>query len=140
MENHATQGKTRVLWVDDNPDLLELYAELFNFRWLADFESVGFLSTLDKLEEEIATRSPDLVVLDLSMPGRNPLEAMRACLATSAAVRFVIYSAHDQGFIIERAVAAGAAAYKVKDGNLEALTQCLRRVAEGERVFPETRA
>jgi DNA-binding NarL/FixJ family response regulator len=126
-KNDPTE-KIRVLWVDDNLDLLDMYEHLVMTAGAAEFVSAGFLSTMENLEGEIASRSPHIVVLDLSMPGENPLEVMRHCLPKFPAVRFVILSAHSEARVIDRSMAAGAAAYKVKDGDISSLLECLRQV------------
>lgn len=120
--------KTRLLWVDDNRDMLEMVRMVLTDE-APDFENVGFLDSLDRLEAEIDAHAPDIVVLDFSMPGGGSLEAMTRCRARFPSVQFVVVSAHDDSFVTESSLAAGAAAYQVKDGDIDALVTCLRGVA-----------
>jgi DNA-binding NarL/FixJ family response regulator len=129
----AKQAKTRVLWVDDNVDLLEVYQATLPFTGDGEFEHVGFVSTLDHLEDEITNLAPNIVVLDYVMPGRRSLELMRQCLSRFPAVKFVIVSGHDNSSLAPIALAAGASAFMSKRGDMAALIECLRRVANGQR-------
>ena len=128
MQEPAMPEKTRILWVDDNRDMLEMYRMLLTDA-APDFENVGFLHTLDRLEAEIEAHAPDIVVLDFSMPGGGSLEAMKVCRERFPSVQFVVLSAHDDSVVTESSLAAGASAYKVKDGDIDALVECLRGVA-----------
>ena len=77
------------------------------------------------------TQSPDVVVLDLDMPGMGGLAtavALRS-LAPSAAV--VILSIHDEIAARDRALAVGATAFVEKTGEIELLVEAIRRAAPG---------
>lgn len=128
------QRPIRILWVEDNPDLRTLLVLII--KDYAGFETVGALADAETLEESIATLEPDVTVLDLSMPGRRPLDALRASACRFPQVRFLVSSSFDDPHAIEEAMAAGAAGYLVKVGDFDELTEAIRRVANGERVVP----
>lgn len=99
-----------------------------------DLEIVGMTARASGLAERISQLHPDVVVLDLSMPGEDPLEVMRAIKASDPTVRFLVFSLRDDEETIERALAAGADGYAVKEGSFDELARTIRRVASGESI------
>ncbi|HJQ99593.1 MAG TPA: response regulator transcription factor [Candidatus Polarisedimenticolaceae bacterium] len=128
------KGPTKILVVDDRVEFRRLF-ELY-MQDHPDFEIVGTCFRADDLEDEIESLSPDVVVLDLSMPGREPLEALQAAKKRYAAVEFLVFSLSDEDEIVRRAMAAGATGYMVKEGGFDDLAEAIRSTARGERVVP----
>jgi len=81
---------------------------------------------------------PDLVVLDISMPGLNGIEAARRITADHPNVRIAILSMHaDRRFVIE-ALKAGAGAYLLKDDGFDVLVGAIPRVLAGHVVLADS--
>jgi two-component system invasion response regulator UvrY len=78
---------------------------------------------------------PDVVVMDLSMPGMGGMEAMRRLLAQDPKARVLALSAHEDTAHPRRALRAGALGYLAKRSAPEALIQAVRAVARGERYI-----
>lgn len=78
---------------------------------------------------------PDVMVLDVSMPGPGLLEVIRGVLAGHARCRVLILSAHPESEYAVRAIRAGAAGYLVKDRSPEELVAAVRQVASGRRYL-----
>ncbi|MCX6547177.1 MAG: response regulator transcription factor [Acidobacteria bacterium] len=78
---------------------------------------------------------PDLVLLDLSMPGTNGIEALREIKRVSEWSRVLVVTAHKDEEHIFAALAAGADGYFLKDADSEELRTALFSVLEGERVL-----
>lgn len=76
---------------------------------------------------------PDVVVMDLSMPGMGGLEALRRLLAADAGARVLVLSAHEDTAHPRRALKAGALGYLAKRSAPEALIEAVRAVAQGHR-------
>jgi DNA-binding NarL/FixJ family response regulator len=123
-----------LLFVDDRVEFRRLF-ELF-MEEHPDLEIVGMTARATGLEDKVSRLRPDVVVLDVSMPGEDPLEVMSAIKQRYSGVRFLVFSLRDDGETIERAIAAGADGYAVKEGSFEALAHTIRRVARGESVLP----
>src|SRR5689334_10017359 len=66
--------KIRVLCVDDSPDLAEMLARCINAEF--DMESVGCLHSADNLAGEVERSHADVVLLDMTMPGKDPVAAL----------------------------------------------------------------
>ena len=130
----AESARTRLLFVDDRVEFRRLF-ELF-MEDHPDLEIVGMTARATGLEAKVSELRPDVVIMDLSMPGEDPLEAMRGIKERHAGVRFLVFSLRDDDATIGRAMALGADGYAVKEGSFEALAQTIRRVARGENVVP----
>lgn len=126
---------TRILVVDDRVEFRRLF-ELY-MQDHADFEIVGMCFRADDLEDEIESLSPDVIVLDLSMPGREPLEAMEAAKKRFPSVHFLVFSLSDEDETVDKAIAAGATGYMVKEGGFDDLAAAIRSTARGEKVTPK---
>jgi two-component system, NarL family, invasion response regulator UvrY len=75
---------------------------------------------------------PDVVVMDISMPGIGGLEAIRRILARDASARILVLSAHEDAMHARRVLEAGAAGYLTKRSAAEALIQAIRQVGQGK--------
>lgn len=126
--------RIRVVCVDDGHDTRAVFA--LTLGQDAAFEVVQCLSTTNGLEECIAEHGPDVVMLDLWIPGESPLDVLRRSRERLGDVRFLVLSSDDDPQQVERAFACGALGYAVKDGNYERLADAIRKVAAGHRVRP----
>ena len=78
---------------------------------------------------------PDVIVMDIAMPGLNGLEATRLIIKELPEARVLVLSAHgDEGYL-ERAVTLGAAGYLLKQTSARILSQAVREIAMGNRFF-----
>jgi two-component system invasion response regulator UvrY len=75
---------------------------------------------------------PEVVVMDISMPGIGGLEAVRRILAKEPGARILVLSAHEDAMHARRVLKAGAAGYLTKRSAAEALIQAIREVCQGK--------
>ena len=120
----------RVLLVDDHA-LVRV-----GFRMLladARVEVAGEAETGEQACADYARVKPDVVVMDLSMPGMGGLEAVRRLLAQDAKARVLALSAHEDTAHARRVLRAGALGYLTKRSAPDALIAAVTAVARGER-------
>ena len=127
----------RVLCVDDNPDLSLLLEKQINLQ--TDARSVGRVHDLEMLVGEASRVRPDVVVLDLTMLGRDALELLPALRDSCPDARVIIYSGFDHDEAVDRARRAGAFGYVSKAAPVETLLGAIRSVAAGSPGFPDDR-
>ncbi len=85
--------------------------------------------------ELAAAHRPDVVLMDLQMPGLGGLEATAEIAARAPAARVIVVSMHDTEDYVLRALRAGAVGYLLKDGSPSELEQAVRTVAAGGRYL-----
>ncbi|MGA9994227.1 MAG: response regulator transcription factor [Pyrinomonadaceae bacterium] len=101
----------------------------------ADFKVIGEADDGREALEVVRRLNPDVLVLDLMMPGLNGLEVARQLHKQSPKVGLVVLSMYDdEGFVLE-ALANGVSAYVLKDSNSSDLVQAVREVAAGRRYL-----
>jgi DNA-binding NarL/FixJ family response regulator len=78
---------------------------------------------------EVAQLEPDVVVLDLSLPGRDGLEVLELLAGRSVSTRVIVFSGYPREQLEEAALARGARRYLEKGTELEAVVEAIREVA-----------
>ena len=120
--------RIRVLLCDD----VAMLRELLRYE-LEEDDGVVVVGEADngldgvRLVEEL---KPDIVVLDLAMPGIDGLEALTLMREASPAPRVIVHSGFDASTMRERVLALGADAYLEKGGNLGEISAAVRSVMD----------
>jgi two-component system, chemotaxis family, chemotaxis protein CheY len=120
----------RVLVADDARFMRQLIREIIEPE---GFEVVGEAADGRSVVEEFARLQPDIVTMDIVMPKRSGIDAVREILALDAGARIAMVSALGQEALVMEALQAGAYDYIVKPFKPEAVVATLRKVAEKER-------
>jgi DNA-binding NarL/FixJ family response regulator len=119
-----------VLVVDDEPVLRRgLRAVL---EEAPDLEVVAETGSGEEALTLCGQTRPDLVLLDLMLPGMSGLDAIRALHAAYPDVQLVVLTGHDDGALVREALQAGAIGYLLKGMSLQELVQDLRRARAGQ--------
>ena len=121
----------RILLVDDHAVLragLRLLLEREE-----GLEPVGEAGTAEDAIRSLPRLQPDVVVIDIEMPGMGGIEGATRILERSPASRILVLSMHDQARDVRRAFDAGAHGYLLKSAADEDLVRAVRAVAAGER-------
>ena len=126
-------NKTRVMLVDDHAVVR------MGFRLLLqatdDIEVVAEADSGESACQKMPEVRPDVVVMDLAMPGMGGIEAVKRILSHDRDVRILALSAHEDTSNPRRALKAGALGYLSKRGAPEALIEAIRTISRGRRYL-----
>ncbi|WP_336491586.1 response regulator transcription factor [Methylobacterium nigriterrae] len=103
-----------------------------------DFAIVGEATNGDDLIHRLAEAPCDVVLLDLSMPGRSGIGLVRDVARRPGGHRVVVLSMHEEQQYVIEALKAGASGYVTKSSASDQLYQTIRKAAAGERVVSST--
>ncbi|WP_113701451.1 response regulator [Nonomuraea lactucae] len=122
---------TRVLIVDDH----RLFRSGVRAELGDSIQVVGEAEDVDSAVRSIAELEPDVVLLDVHMPGGGGQEVLRRVLGSGSQVRFLALSVSDAAEDVIGVIRGGARGYVTKNISGKELTDAIRRVAEGDAVF-----
>ncbi len=128
----------RVLCVDDN----ELVALATRRRLESDprFEWAGWLTSAAELLARVGELRPDIILLDLDMPGPDALETLSEVTAVAPGARAIVFSGYVRCDLIDRAIEAGAWGYLSKNDDIDAMVGAIAHVSDGEfALSPDAR-
>lgn len=122
--------KRRILLVDDHPFMRAGLAQLIERQ--PDLMVNGEAGNPTEAFQALARTRPDLVLTDLTMPGRSGLEFIKDLLAADERLAVLVISMHDEVVYAERALRAGARGYIMKEAGGENLLAAIRQILRGE--------
>jgi two-component system, NarL family, response regulator DesR len=129
----------RILCIDDNRLVGDALAS--HFERLGGFEWLGQLLDARDLVAAVGRARPDVVLLDVDMPGRDALGALAELSAAGSDVRVIVLSGHVRRGLVDRAFEAGAWAYLSKNEGPDTIVATVGRELAGEVVLgPDARA
>src|SRR3954466_14261768 len=126
----STEGKITVVLVDDHAVVRTGLAQLLSGA--PDIEVVGQASDGAEAIEVVRATRPDVVVMDLQMPGMDGVDATRAIVAEGLGSEVVVLTSCSDGSRIVAALGAGAVGYLLKDADPEDVLDGVRAVSRGE--------
>lgn len=122
--------KKRILLADDHSVVRNGFRMILNAQ--EDLEVVGEASNGREAVASAAELQPDIVVMDVTMPELNGIEATRRICETVPRVRVLALSMHKDGVYVREILRAGAAGYLLKDSDEADLLSAVRAVGRGE--------
>ncbi|MBC7834134.1 MAG: response regulator transcription factor [Phycisphaerales bacterium] len=125
-------NRIRVLCVDDSADLVKMIAALVARQ--PDLEDVGTLGSADNVVDEVERSRAAIVVMDLTMPGLPPLDAIRQLAARCTWCRVIAYSGYDDAKTVAGALQAGARTLVSKHGDPSDILHAIRGIAAAPAV------
>lgn len=121
--------------VDDHPVVLDGVAH--RLAGEDDMVVAYRASTASQARDIIAKTPPDIVVVDISLNGRNGIELIKDIQAVQPRVPIVVLSMHDESLYAQRALRAGAKGYVMKSEKPEVLVQAIRKAVAGQMHVSE---
>lgn len=125
----------RVFIVDDHPIMRQGLAQLISHE--PDLVVAGEASDAASALTAIQETAPDLVIIDISLPGKNGLELIKDIRAANKTVALLVHSMHDEGLYVERVLRAGAQGYIMKHEGGKKVMTAIRRVLDGDIYVSE---
>ncbi len=122
-----------VLLVEDHVVMRQGLRSLLNAE--GHFAIVGEARTGSEAVKMTQALRPDVILMDISMPVLNGLEATRQILAANPAAKVVVLSAHSEDAYVERMCEAGVVGFLEKQTSAEILAKAIREVAGGKSFF-----
>jgi DNA-binding NarL/FixJ family response regulator len=130
---HRIGGRLmRILIADDHPLFVEGLTNLLHSN---DFEIVGVVKDGGKAVESALKEKPDLILMDIGMPGVNGIEATRQIKNRLSELKIIILTSFEEEDSLIKAIKAGASGYLLKSLDGEELIKSLREIEEGKNPF-----
>jgi len=126
----------KVLLVDDHTVLRD--GLRFLLEAAGDIRVIGTAANGQEAVEQATIRCPDVVMMDISMPVMNGIEATKQICAICENTKVVILSMYHTNDYIQRALDAGAAGYLLKDSAGAELVAAIRALHAGKPYFSQT--
>jgi len=125
----------KVLIVDDHPMMREGLAQLIGND--PGLEVCGDAGDAQEALEKIVSLKPDLVLTDITLPGKNGLELIKDIQALHPGVLVLVLSMHDETLYVERVLRAGGRGYIMKEEGGKKIAQAIRQVLDGQIYVSE---
>lgn len=130
MIQQGESKKKRILIVDDHPIFRKGLSSLINQE--PDLVVAGEAKDAHHALEVIETVKPDMVIIDISLPGIDGIELIKAIKMRHHNMAALVVSMHDESLFAERAIRAGARGYIMKQEAVEDVLVAIHRVLDGE--------
>lgn len=131
----APLTKHRVLIVDDHPMMREGLAQLVEHE--PDLQACCQADSAAQALDAVNTKTPDLVLLDISLPDRSGLELIKDLHTLHPELPILVVSMHDEAIYAERVLRAGGRGYIMKQEGGKKLMQAIRQVLNGQVYVSE---
>ncbi|MDD4880133.1 MAG: response regulator transcription factor [Gallionellaceae bacterium] len=127
--------KINVLLADDHTIIRDGLKQIFADT--QDIVAAGEAANGIQVMQQVRERDFDILLLDISMPGRNGLDLIRSVKAEKPGLPILVLSMHQEEQFAVRALHAGASGYLTKESDSDVLVSAIRRVAAGGVYFSQ---
>lgn len=131
-----TESTIKIVLVDDHAVVRTGYRLLLEND--PGIEVIAELESGEQANQQARELNPDVIVMDLSMPGMGGLEAIRRIKAKNPEIKILVFTMHDNVSFVEHAMDAGASGYITKNNAPNILIQAVRQIATGEKYIEPT--
>jgi DNA-binding NarL/FixJ family response regulator len=131
----AAQNKKRILIVDDHPMMRQGLVQLIGAE--SDLAICGEAENAENALDCLGALKPDLVLADISLPGKNGLELIKDFHVIQPGLPVLVISMHDESLYAGRVLRAGGRGYIMKQEGGKKLMQAIRQVLDGKIYVSE---
>jgi DNA-binding NarL/FixJ family response regulator len=131
----TTRAQTKILIVDDHPMMREGLAQLIGQQ--PDMMVCGEAGDAHEALDKVRVLKPNLVLADITLPGRNGLEMIKDIHALDPGILVLAISMHDEAFYAERVLRAGGRGYVMKQEGGKKIMEAIRQVSAGHVFVSE---
>ncbi len=127
--------KIKVILVDDHAVVRAGYKIL-----LRNNENINVVAETSTGEDAIILSDkyqPDVIVMDISLPGMSGIDAIRSIVKKNNNIKILVFSMHEEVVFVERAFQAGAIGYMTKSTDPEMLSKAISQVAQGKKYLDD---
>ncbi|MCF8247792.1 MAG: response regulator transcription factor [Saprospiraceae bacterium] len=130
-----TMAQYQIILADDHQIILDGLCEIVAHS--KEFLVVGTVTSGREALTAVHEKKPDLLLMDLNMPGKDGLEVLREVKNRFPEVKVLVLTMYDSMELVQQALAAGADGYLLKEHGKEELLEALECVMAGEKYFSE---
>lgn len=130
------KNKIKVLLVDDHA----VVRAGFKLLLTAAAPNIEIIAEADRGEQAIQlyqSQQPDIIVMDLSMPGIGGLETIKRIIQRNEAANILVFSVHDEQVYVHRALKAGAKGYITKNSAPDILADAIDSIMQGDQYIEQ---
>ena len=127
--------KIKVILVDDHAVVRAGYKIL-----LRNNENINVVAETSTGEDAIILSDkyqPEVIVMDISLPGMNGIEAIRRIVKKNNNIKILVFTMHEEVVFVERAFQAGAIGYMTKSSDPKMLSKAISQVAQGKKYLDD---
>lgn len=124
---------TRVIICDDHKIVREGLKQIINA--FNDFEVISDVESGEALFSELKTLKPQIIILDVSLPGRSGLEVLKQIKLLNPKIKVLVLSMYPEDQFAIRMLKAGASGYLHKDSEPNLLVEALRTISRGSEFL-----
>jgi len=131
--NQLSNTTTSLLLVDDHPMVQGGLSACLSFY--EDIDIVGFATDGQDALDKALTLKPDVILMDISMPNINGIDATEIIIEQVENTKILIFSMHNNPEFVKSAIQAGASGYILKDTTSEEVYYAIKAIASGKTHF-----
>ena len=135
LKSEAHSSRRTVFIVEDHPIFCEGLADILNDE--PDLMLCGTAGDAEAALGRINQLKPDLVLVDITLPGKNGLELIKELRAVNRRIKLLVLSMHDEALYADRVLRAGGDGYIMKQEDPDEIVQAIRDVLDGHIYVSE---
>jgi DNA-binding NarL/FixJ family response regulator len=135
VEDSGPRAPKRVFIVEDHPVFREGLVQIINDE--SDLTVCGQAEDAEQAIEAIPGLKPDLVLVDITLPGKSGFELIKEVRAQNGSVKLLVLSMHDEALYADRVLRAGGDGYIMKQEDPEEVVHAIRDVLGGHIYVSE---